>query len=113
RFVSCVGQHAIWSGSAALLLARRSCLFDGNSGVLDWISLIGQAVLPSAILHGLYDTFINRDMPYLVVASAVANFSLFVWLVERTRRYGLPLKQKGPVNIGGIPPKDWFRRGRR
>ena len=114
RFVSCVGLHTIWSGITGLRLARNlkwnNGKIDGRLGYLSWML---RSLAPAVVLHGTYDTFLQRDMPIFALAVAVLSFVLFAWLFESCRRNGLPEKPKDSLNIGGIAPKDWYRRGRR
>jgi hypothetical protein len=40
----------------------------------------------SMALHGLYDTFLKRDLGFPALATAGASFVWFVWLNERAQR---------------------------
>lgn len=84
RFFSCVSLHAVWAASAAVLAALRWQSFD-TSEVSDQIVNILIVLGVPAILHGLYDTLLKRDMPGYALVTAVASFIWLIILVERAR----------------------------
>jgi RsiW-degrading membrane proteinase PrsW (M82 family) len=77
RFVSCVGLHAIWGASAAIMVWRRRewLQSDSERGELA-VSLLYILAVPM-VLHGLYDTMLKKDMQGMALLVAVASF---VWL---------------------------------
>lgn len=78
RFVSCVGLHALWTGSAAI------CIYLTDDATSNWWTLFRALALP-ILGHGLYDTFLTVGYPYWANLTAIASFVLFVGLVEFAR----------------------------
>lgn len=74
RFFSCVALHALFSGSVAILLVlMRDQVTEAES----WphaIAMVLLAILPTMILHGLFDTFLKRDMHLGALISAILSF---------------------------------------
>lgn len=83
RFLSCVALHAIWSGSVAILLYLRRDLFDGLDRWFEWIFPIIFVIGVPAILHGLYDTCLKRDMNGVALLAAFASFGYLAFLTSR------------------------------
>ena len=82
RFVSCVGLHAVWAASAAVLAAPiRDKSIDGS----DMIVAALKAIAVPAVLHGLYDTLLKRDMELWALVVAAASFAWLIAVAERTR----------------------------
>jgi RsiW-degrading membrane proteinase PrsW (M82 family) len=81
RFVSCVGLHAIWSGAAAVMAAPHGRSFESDEPVE--VAITGlKAVAVPAVLHGLYDTLLKRDLPAAALATALVSFAwlaVMVW----------------------------------
>ncbi len=83
RFLSCVALHAIWSGSAAILLYQRRDLFTGLDSWYDWIFPTIFIVAVPAVLHGLYDTCLKREMNGVALLAAFASFGYLAFLLSR------------------------------
>jgi hypothetical protein len=86
RFVSCVGLHGIWAASAALFIHKFRHILQAD---FPWYEFIPRAlflVSVPMILHGLYDTFLKKDMNVLALLTALVSFAWFAWSVEKTRR---------------------------
>jgi RsiW-degrading membrane proteinase PrsW (M82 family) len=86
RFVSCVALHGIWSASAALFIHRFRHIIEAQFPWLEFIPRTLFLVAIPMILHGLYDTFLKKDMNGLALLTALVSFAWFAWSVERTRR---------------------------
>ena len=86
RFISCVALHGIWSASAALFIHRFRGIVQANFVWYDFIPRALFLVSIPMILHGLYDTFLKRDLNVLALLTALASFAWFAWSVEGTRR---------------------------
>ncbi|MCL2639380.1 MAG: PrsW family glutamic-type intramembrane protease [Phycisphaerales bacterium] len=86
RFISCVALHAIWTGTASIILYRRQfSLEDATNKAIYVLSLIPVVLLPM-ILHGLYNTLLKKGHNDLALATAIASFAILVYLVETMRR---------------------------
>ena len=85
RFISCVGLHAIWTGSVALMLWHNQDLAGGELDWGDWLlGLLKVQGIPM-LLHGLYDTLLKRDMNLLALVVAIASFAWLAFLLARSR----------------------------
>lgn len=86
RFISCVTLHAIWSGCVAILMYRSRELFAGDAGWGDWIIAFIQCFWGSILLHGLYDTFLKKDMELWALGIALVSFFWLAYLIEESRK---------------------------
>jgi RsiW-degrading membrane proteinase PrsW (M82 family) len=85
RNLSCVALHALWTGSAAITIHQRQHLFQQE---LAWYDLLVRAiavVAVSAVLHGLYDTLLKKDMNALALGVAVLSFAYLAFQISRLR----------------------------
>lgn len=74
RFFSCVALHALFSGSVAILLVLMR---DKVTEAETWAHSIGMillAILPTMVLHGLFDTFLKRDLHLGALITAILSF---------------------------------------
>jgi RsiW-degrading membrane proteinase PrsW (M82 family)/phage FluMu protein Com len=85
RFISCVGLHAIWTASVALMLWHNQELASGELDWGDWILGLLKVQGVPMVLHGLYDTLLKRDMHLLALVTAVASFAWLAFLLARSR----------------------------
>jgi RsiW-degrading membrane proteinase PrsW (M82 family) len=83
RFLSCVALHAIWAGSSAVLLYIRRDLFDKVENWYEWIFPIIFVIGVPALLHGLYDTCLKKDMNGVALLVAFASFGYLAFLFSR------------------------------
>jgi RsiW-degrading membrane proteinase PrsW (M82 family) len=83
RFLSCVALHAIWSGSVAILLYHRRDLFEGLEHWRDWIAPTIVVIAIPALLHGLYDTCLKKELNGAALLVAVASFGYLAYLLSR------------------------------
>lgn len=83
RFSSCVALHAIWTATVALLICRTT-VRSGLYGVVG-------ALLPSVILHALYDILATPQTEHWRDATAGVSFvvlwTLMVVAERRDRRF--------------------------
>jgi RsiW-degrading membrane proteinase PrsW (M82 family) len=86
RFISCVALHAVWSGIAGMTIysLREQFAAAGSWSDLAGWTLIALAV--PAVLHGLYDTLLKKDMNFWALGIAVVSFAAFAVFGERLRR---------------------------
>ncbi|MFO0969960.1 MAG: PrsW family glutamic-type intramembrane protease [Gemmataceae bacterium] len=85
RFVSCVALHGIWTASAALFIHKHRQIIQAQ---FHWIEYIPRALFLVAIpmvLHGLYDTFLKKEMNGLALVTALVSFGWFAWSIEQAR----------------------------
>jgi RsiW-degrading membrane proteinase PrsW (M82 family) len=73
RFISCVALHAVWAASAAIFLKQTQILFETGNALYDLLI----AIAVPAVLHGLYDTLLKRDMAAYALIVAILSF---IWL---------------------------------
>ena len=85
RFVSCVALHAIWSGSAAVMVWRRREWLQGDWrwAEMGWTLLAILAV--PMVLHGLYDTLLKKEVEGWALVAALASLAWLVLLLEWNR----------------------------
>jgi RsiW-degrading membrane proteinase PrsW (M82 family) len=82
RFISCVALHAIWSGSAAILIykCRIDVLREGS-----WWEMLYPKVYVVAVpvvLHGLYDALLKYEWNFAAVAVALASFGYLAYILR-------------------------------
>jgi RsiW-degrading membrane proteinase PrsW (M82 family) len=83
RFLSCVALHALWTGSVAITLNQKQELLQQEINWYDYIPRIVFIVGIPMILHGLYDTFLKKDMKGYALAVAVASFLFLAFQISR------------------------------
>jgi RsiW-degrading membrane proteinase PrsW (M82 family) len=83
RFLSCVALHSIWTGSAAILLYIRRDMFDNIDSWYEWIFPIIFIIGAPALLHGLYDTCLKKEMNGVALLVAFASFGYLAFLFSR------------------------------
>ena len=84
RFVSCVGLHAIWTAAAAVLGAHQWRAFESGD-TADTVTAAVKAIAVPALLHGLYDTLLKRDMAAWAMVIAIVSFAWLVAVIEHAR----------------------------
>jgi RsiW-degrading membrane proteinase PrsW (M82 family) len=92
RFISCVALHAIWAASAAVIVAQKREQLDTGEGY-DWVSQVLLAIAIPAVLHGLYDTLLKREMPGYALVIAAVSFAWLMAVVEWARSNDEPAPQ--------------------
>ncbi len=85
RFVSCVALHGIWTASVALFIHRFQHILQADFTWYEYVPRVLFLVGIPMILHGLYDTFLKKDMNLLALLVGLASFAWFAWSVEKTR----------------------------
>ncbi|MES2792181.1 MAG: PrsW family glutamic-type intramembrane protease [Planctomycetota bacterium] len=78
RFLSCVSLHAMWSGSVALMMYKNQDFLDVE-GIVGFIVGIGYYLGAVMILHGLYDTLLKHELPYVAL---LIGFGSYFWLFK-------------------------------
>src|SRR5262249_62369245 len=76
RFVSCVALHAIWSGSVGIMIYKCQAFFEGGMEWHEYIVPLFRGLGVAMILHGLYDTFLKKDMNAPALAGRGCHFPL-------------------------------------
>ena len=66
---------------------------------LDWFLNMLMIIAVPAILHGLYDTLLKRDMGGLALVIAVASFAWLAFLIERTRSGDEEHAPRGAIRV--------------
>jgi RsiW-degrading membrane proteinase PrsW (M82 family) len=84
RFISCVALHAVWAAAAGIQAVHNRAAFD-NAATGDLIFNVLWIIAVPAILHGLYDTLLKREMSGLALVVAALSFVWLIWMVERAR----------------------------
>jgi RsiW-degrading membrane proteinase PrsW (M82 family) len=85
RNISCVALHAIWTGSAAIMIYRKQRWFQEEMTWHDRLSRWVFVVAVPAVLHGLYDTLLKKDMDALALGVAVLSFVYLAFQISRLR----------------------------
>lgn len=85
RFISCVTLHAIWCAASALFLHRFQKLTHGSLTLLTAFYRLFILISIPMVLHGLYDTFLSKEMDSLALTVAVFSFGWLVIMVEVAR----------------------------
>jgi RsiW-degrading membrane proteinase PrsW (M82 family) len=83
RFLSCVALHAVWTGSVAVTLHRRQELIQREMPWYEYIPPLYLIVGVPMVLHGLYDTFLKKDMSAAALVVAVASFLFLAFQISR------------------------------
>lgn len=89
RFISCVALHAVWAAAASIFAAER-IKNDNASEMSDVFTAALMAIAVPALLHGLYDTLLKRDMPGYALVAAAASFVWLAFVIERARGFDAP-----------------------
>jgi RsiW-degrading membrane proteinase PrsW (M82 family) len=95
RFISCVALHAIWSGIAGMTICTLQEQFANSTSLSDLAGWTLIVLAVPAVLHGLYDTLLKKDMSVLALGIAVVSFAVFAVFVERLRRDDRALSPAG------------------
>lgn len=85
RFISCVALHVIWSLSTALFLHKHQWLLHDAESGYEYIPRVMVVVAIPMILHGLYDSALQKDMGWAALVAALASFAWLAWLMETAR----------------------------
>ena len=85
RFLSCVALHSVWSGAAAVAIWRRRDWLENEFDLGAYATSLAWVLGVPIVLHGLYDTFLKREMQWAALLTAVVSFLWMVVIVERTR----------------------------
>jgi protease PrsW len=83
RFISCVALHALWTGTAAIIIHRKQELLWRS---MEWyeyfVPLIVFIGVPM-VLHGLYDTLLKKEMNGVALAVALLSFVFLAFQISR------------------------------
>jgi RsiW-degrading membrane proteinase PrsW (M82 family) len=83
RFLSCVALHAVWTGSVGITVHRHHGMIQQ---VLSWYEFIPRVVFFVGIpmlLHGLYDTFLKKEMNAAALGVAALSFLFLAYQISR------------------------------
>lgn len=84
RFVSCVALHATWTAAISIFAAQNLAGFE-TSDAFEWAKHLLVIISVPAILHGLYDTLLKRDMEVYALGVAILSFAWLAAMIERAR----------------------------
>jgi RsiW-degrading membrane proteinase PrsW (M82 family) len=90
RFISCVALHGIWSAAVALFIHKHQALIQGELRMLDYIPRLVFLVSVPMVLHGLYDTFLKKNLGAAALVTAAVSFGWLVWRIEGARKEEQP-----------------------
>lgn len=83
RFIACVGLHAAWTGSAAILMSwKRDKIFRDGQFLVTLVMILVY-LCPLMLIHGLYDTLVLTDRLGGGVFVAFLSFAGLAFMVER------------------------------
>jgi hypothetical protein len=103
RFVSLVGLHACWTSLTVYFMERR------RKSVDRWANLhsILLHLLPTVLLHGLYDVLVTYDLNFLALVMVAGTLGLFLWMLWRME-HGIDWAGRSPVLVSS-DPMGWVR----
>lgn len=81
RFSSCVALHAIWAASVGIAICRAKSTIPGEDANFGLVLL--KVLIVPMLLHGLYDTFLKKDMPGAAFLTALFSFAWLAYQIER------------------------------
>jgi RsiW-degrading membrane proteinase PrsW (M82 family) len=84
RFISCVALHATWTAAVCLMAKQNLAGFDSNDAT-DWAKHLLIIISVPAVLHGLYDTLLKKEMEGYALLIALASFAWLAFMIERSR----------------------------
>ncbi len=85
RNISCVALHALWTGSAAIMIHQKQHLLQAD---MAWHDLVARSIFLVSVpmvLHGLYDTLLKKEMNALALGVAALSFLYLAFLISRLR----------------------------
>ena len=85
RFISCVALHAVWTGSVGITINQKQHLLHDDLRWYDYFVRTLVLVAVPMLLHGLYDTFLKKNMRGLALVAAVASFAYLAFQISRLR----------------------------
>jgi RsiW-degrading membrane proteinase PrsW (M82 family) len=85
RNISCVALHALWTGSAAIMIYRKQHWFQEEMAWHDRLARCVFVVAVPALLHGLYDTLLKKEMNAVALGVAVLSFLYLAFEISRLR----------------------------
>ncbi|MBI3411030.1 MAG: PrsW family intramembrane metalloprotease [Planctomycetes bacterium] len=85
RFISCVALHALWTGSVGITINQKQHLIQGDFRWFEYIPRVLVLVAVPMILHGLYDTFLKKNMSALALLVAAVSFVYLAFQISRLR----------------------------
>jgi RsiW-degrading membrane proteinase PrsW (M82 family) len=97
RFISCVALHAVWTAAAAVMVAHNQGGFETDEWT-DWLVHLIMVIGVPVVLHGLYDTFLKKDMNAYALLTAVASFGWLIFMIERSRGTELDEEADGELS---------------
>lgn len=86
RFISCVALHSVWTGAGAVLLYFNQDGLHGGFNFMDIASTLGMTLGISIVLHGLYDTLLKQEMPFVALLMGVMSIAWLIYIIERQTR---------------------------
>lgn len=86
RFISCVALHSVWTGAGAVLLYFNQDGLHGGFDFMEIASTLGMTLGISIVLHGLYDTLLKQEMPFVALLMGVMSIAWLVYIIERQTR---------------------------
>lgn len=84
RFLSCVALHAVWAGVVAITLQQNRGLLEQDTW-LEFFAALFLIVGVPMVLHGLYDTFLKKEMNAAALGVAVVSFLYLAYLISHLR----------------------------
>jgi RsiW-degrading membrane proteinase PrsW (M82 family) len=85
RFLSCVALHAVWTGSAAIMLQQNQEMLQKEGPWYDHIPPVLVLLAVPVLLHGLYDTLLKQEMQAWALVMAILSFLFLALLIMRLR----------------------------
>ena len=83
RFISCVALHALWTGTAAIIIHRKQELLQAQMEWYEYFVPLMIFIGVPMVLHGLYDTMLKKSMEPVALAVALASFLFLAFQISR------------------------------
>ena len=83
RFISCVALHALWTGTAAIIIYRKQDLLQAGMEWYEYFVPLMIFVGVPMVLHGLYDTMLKKQMEPVALAVALISFLFLAFQISR------------------------------
>ena len=83
RFISCVALHALWTGSVGITINQRQALIQQEMAWYEYIPPIFLMISVPMVLHGLYDTFLKKELNGAALGVAILSFVFLAFQIYR------------------------------
>ena len=86
RFISDVSFHMMLSGAAAIMLFNRRKHLGEWIHIYDWVLTLTAIMIVPIILHGLFDTLLEKHFESIALLVWLAAFAWLAWMIHHQRK---------------------------